>query len=626
MSNRLVSIPLCSLKRSKLNIRKTDRSADIAQLAASIASQGLLENLVVRPNGGETFEVIAGARRLAALKLLVRKKKVPHDHPVSCLILARGETSDIVEVSLAENLVRAPVHPADQFAAFARLRKEGLPTGDIAARFGLAPNIVRQRLKLAAVSPKLMADYRSGQMSLEQLMAFTITDDHVLQEKVWTELADNDPQPRTIRHLLTQSHVDGSDRRALFVGAKVYQKAGGTIVRDLFDEEQEGYFTDIALLDRLVLEKLEAEAEIIRNEGWGWVEVRSDTGYLDLSHYGRIRMIETKLCDGDEERLTGLSERYDELVLQIEDEEDKDLSTELDRVSAELDALQDRREAWPEEEKKRAGAIVSLDYTGCPQIVRGLVKPEDQSQFAAIEGGAAEAVSPSKGPDGYAESLLIDLAAQRTAALQESLARRPDVALVALLHVLVLGVFYDDPVEDCMSIVPRTVALASLSPTIGESKAMVMVTKRHAKWQERLPHCEALWPWIEALDRRSKLDLLACCVSATLDATHRRDNGAERAASVNRIVEALGFDMAEWWKPTREGLFERLTRQQIVEAVLEACSADAARSLDGLKKAEMAAKAEVLVSGTTWLPRALRRPSESAANPPEAAKFESGSE
>lgn len=607
MSNALVSLPLCALTRSKLNIRKTDRKADLEQLAASIESQGLLENLVVRENGGEIYEVIAGARRLAALKLLARKKKVPNDHPVSCLVLESGSTSDIIEVSLAENLVRAPVHPADQYEAFAKLQKEGLPEEDIAARFGLSKKMVQQRLKLAAVSPKLMADYRKDLLYLEQLMAFTITDDHDLQERIWNELADNNPSPHTIRHHLTRTHVNGSDRRALFVGTKAYEAAGGIIVRDLFDEADEGYFTDIALLDRLVLEKLEREAETIRKEGWAWVEARSDNGYIDLSRYGRIRMVEARLADEEEARLASLSERYDQLVTQMEDEENAELSKELDRVSAELESLQDKRETWPEDEKKRAGAVVSLDYTGCPQIVRGLVRPEDRDAISATAGEAArEASSAIEVGKGYAESLHVDLAVQRTAALQESLAGRPDVALVALLHVLVLHAFFDDCVDDCISIVPRRPALTSLSPAIGESKAMVALSKRKAKWHARLPSHEALWPWIEALSRRDKLDLLAYCVGVTLDATHRRGSGENHSGSSERVARAVGLDMAEWWKPTKEAFFDRLTKVQIADVVSEACSADAARTLDGLKKSEMSGKAEAMVSGTRWLPSALR--------------------
>jgi ParB family transcriptional regulator, chromosome partitioning protein len=81
------------------------------------------------------------------------------------------------------------MHPADQHDAFAKLHGEqGMAAEDIAARFGVTAAVVRQRLKLAAVSPTLIQAYRDGEMALDELTAFTVTDDHAKQERVWEEL------------------------------------------------------------------------------------------------------------------------------------------------------------------------------------------------------------------------------------------------------------------------------------------------------------------------------------------------------------------------------------------------------------------------------------------------------
>ncbi len=93
------------------------------------------------------------------------------------------------EVSLADNAIRTDMHPADQYEAFAKSDNEdGMSAEDIAARFGVTTSVVRQRLKLRAVSPKLMALYRKDEMSPDQLSAFAITEDHDKQERVWKEL------------------------------------------------------------------------------------------------------------------------------------------------------------------------------------------------------------------------------------------------------------------------------------------------------------------------------------------------------------------------------------------------------------------------------------------------------
>ena len=178
------SIPLTQLVPSPLNVRKT--KTGIEGLAASIAAHGLLQNLQVRPTG-EEFEVVAGGRRYEALKLLAKQKKIAPDHAVPCEV---RDGDDATEISLAENELREAMHPADQFDAFKKLADDGKGEEDIAARFGVTPHVVRQRLKLAVVSPKLIAAYRKGEMSLDCLMAFTVADDHRQQEKIWKALPD----------------------------------------------------------------------------------------------------------------------------------------------------------------------------------------------------------------------------------------------------------------------------------------------------------------------------------------------------------------------------------------------------------------------------------------------------
>src|SRR6202012_1146003 len=154
--------------------------------------------------------------RLAQL-LRVKRKEIKADEPVRCILDAEHNAT---EISLAENAIRADMHPADKYAAFAKLHNEdGLPAEDIAARFGVTPLVVKQRLKLSAVSPKLMSLYRQGLMALEQLSAFAITDDHARQEQVWLDLPAFRRSRESILDALSESQVRSTDRRAVFVGA-----------------------------------------------------------------------------------------------------------------------------------------------------------------------------------------------------------------------------------------------------------------------------------------------------------------------------------------------------------------------------------------------------------------------
>ena len=223
------------------------------------------------------YEVPAGGRRYRALELLVKQKRLARTAPVPCIVRTDGLAE---EDSLAENVQRAPLHPLDQFRAFLALREKGQSEEEIAAAFFVSVNVVHQRLRLASVSPKLLDVYAEDGMTLEQLMAFTVNPDHARQEQVWEALQrSHTREAYQIRRMLTEGAVRASDKRAQFVGIEAYEAAGGIVLRDLFESDDGGWLQDPALLDRLVAEKLEREAEAVRAEGWKWIEVAPDFPY-----------------------------------------------------------------------------------------------------------------------------------------------------------------------------------------------------------------------------------------------------------------------------------------------------------------------------------------------------------
>ncbi|WP_429798393.1 ParB/RepB/Spo0J family partition protein [Bradyrhizobium japonicum] len=182
--------------------------------------------------------------------------------------------------SLAENVQREPLHPLDQFRAFVTQREKGRTEEEIAAAFFTSVNVVKQRLRLASISPALLDVYADDGMSLEQLMAFTVTADHGRQEQVWQAISGSwQKEPYQIRRMLTEKTVRASDRRVVFVGLDAYEAAGGVVLHDLFQSDDGGWLEDVALLDGLVAGKLKAEAETIAAEGWKWIEVATDFPY-----------------------------------------------------------------------------------------------------------------------------------------------------------------------------------------------------------------------------------------------------------------------------------------------------------------------------------------------------------
>jgi ParB family transcriptional regulator, chromosome partitioning protein len=465
------SIPLSQLVLSTGNVRKI--KTGIESLAVSIAAHGLLHNLQVRPGNGETFEVLAGGRRHAALKLLAKQKKIAPDYPVPCEV---REGSDATEISLAENEMREAMHPADQFEAFRKLADEGRGPEDIAARFGTTPKIVAQRLKLAVVSPKLIALYRKEEMTLDCLMAFTVSDDHKTQEKVWAARPKWGLDPESVRDALTEKHIAADSKLAQFAGIKAYEKAGGAVLRDLFDDENAGWLTDPALVNRLAAAKLEKAAEAVRAEGWKWVEIVPGLDWETLKQFGKAQPTQLPLTAERQKEIGKLTEEGNAILDQHgEDPDDDEVRDRFHEIQERIDQLSEGEATWPDDIKANAGAVIGIGNDGKPDIRRGLVKPEDKAAAkkadkakpgAANGGGKDEAENP-----GLSAKLVEDLTAHRTAALQAMLSGNPKVALVAVVHALALDCLYGTSLASCVKVRGSTTYLNHSAEGIADGAA-----------------------------------------------------------------------------------------------------------------------------------------------------------
>lgn len=619
MTDTLTTIPLDKLAHARANVRKTEPKAALDELMASIEALGVLQSLTVRPQKSKgtkknakpngAYEVLAGGRRLRALKALAAKRRIPRDYPVPCQIRSEG---DATELSLAENAVREALHPADQFEAFKRLHDEGQNADEIAARFGVTPLVVRQRLKLAAVSPQLIECYRKGEMDLDQLMAFTVTDDIEAQERVWFEGPFNDERPQAIRRALTAEHVDGTDRRARFIGAEAYEAAGGEIVRDLFKPDDDpGYFTDSELLDRLVAETLESEAKAVQAEGWSWVEVFVHMDYEHLARMGRLEPVVEPNSDENDARLKACTDRYDALVEEHGEDPPEEVFSELEAFSDEIDRLSQPVLSYKAEGMARAGAILSLDYQGAFTVERGLIRPEDMPNSKKTKSKTRKKAE-GNGMAPIPDVLVEELTAHRTAALQETLAGNPSVALDALVHALVLACFYHRGEGSCVGIKPSPFDPRRIAESVEASSAVAAFGERIDRWRETLPEPDGLWGWLTEQNRKTKLELLACCVAMTVNAVRtRRDlNGDGRLHHADTIATAVNLDMTKWWNVSESDYLGRVAKPRILAAVTEAVTPQAAENIAGMKKVAMATRANELLADSKWLPEPLRAPGQ----------------
>ncbi|TIV76337.1 MAG: ParB/RepB/Spo0J family partition protein, partial [Mesorhizobium sp.] len=184
-------IPFNKLVLAQTNVRRIKAGVSIEALAESIARRGLIQSIHVRPvldaEGKETgmFEVPAGGRRYRALEMLVTQKRLAKAAPVPCVVGNPSGPIAAEEISLAENIEHAPLHPLDQYRAFKDMLEKGMSEEEIAAAFFISTNVVKQRLKLTTVSPALLDVYAKDGMTIAQLEAFSVSNDHARQEQVW---------------------------------------------------------------------------------------------------------------------------------------------------------------------------------------------------------------------------------------------------------------------------------------------------------------------------------------------------------------------------------------------------------------------------------------------------------
>ncbi|SFN99743.1 ParB family protein [Variovorax sp. PDC80] len=639
----LLLIPLSRLRPSSRNVRKSGGTS-IPELAASIARVGLLQNLtVVLSPDGEHYEVVAGRRRLAALKVLVKRRKLAKDHDVPCLLVPDAAART---VSLTENVQREAMHPADQFEAFAALIKEGRPIEDVAADFGVTPLVVQRRLKLANVSPRLLADYRADAVTLDQLMALVITDDHAAQEAAFYESPQWQRSPDALRDHLTQEEIDAArDPVARFVGLDAYEQAGGGVRRDLFADEQSGVFlADAALLDALARDGLATEAEQVRAEGWGWVEAVPRATYADLHLFQRVRATRREPGKAEAKRIAKLEaeqaklqERLDDENEAIGDDEAQALQDAMDAIGNDLDAIERKLLVYPVGAVPRAGAVVSLDSKGAVVVHRGLLREDEAKALRAQqrgahagedvhEAGAQERLEDEPSALAISEKLARRLSAHRTAALQAEVARHPHIALVAVVHRLaqriVLDGYHGSPLN--ISADPQD-RLEQHAPDVVESAAAVGMCKVREAWGQRLPKdSEALFAELLALPQSELLSLLAVCVGFTVSAITSREG--DRPAAL--LAQVVNLDMGQWWTPTAAGYFEHVSKAKALEAV-QAFAPGEVHRLAKLKKAQIAAEAERLAAGSGWLPAMFRAPeaaTQEAAPQGDAQEMEAGAD
>jgi ParB family chromosome partitioning protein len=264
----LCHIPFENLQIAALNMRAGRKAPDISDILPSVRARGILQPLLVRPTQDNLsgYEIIAGRRRYFCAKTIVEENGTIE--PLPCGILDDGDDAAALEASLIENIARLDPDEMTQYETFVRLIKEGRSEADLAATFGITEQMVRRRLALGNLLPKIRAAYRDGDIDAETVRHLTLASK--AQQKDWLALFENEEEAEPRGSQLKQWLFGGqtiSTKVALFP----LDQYPGQIVTDLFGED--GYFADADMFWTLQNEVIAAKREAYLALRWSGVEV-----------------------------------------------------------------------------------------------------------------------------------------------------------------------------------------------------------------------------------------------------------------------------------------------------------------------------------------------------------------
>ena len=661
------SIPLSRLELAPENVRKTPADpAAFEELKASIAAHGLLENLIVRiedtghdPGSGpeqahvDRCAVVAGGRRLAAMKALAEEGILDADHPVPCRVIGAAENPG--ELSLAENVVRVAMHPADQVVAFLRLSEAGVTVAAIVARFGVTERLVEQRLSLGGVAPELLDAYRAQEMDLDTLKAFTVTIDHARQRAVWEQVKEQGygPSGWQVKRMLTEESVPAASAVARFVGMEAYEAAGGTLTRDLFaGEDGSGtWFDDPVLLNELATEKLRAAADDLTTR-WKWAEAMVEADWSALAGFGRICPEPGLPTEEEKAERESLRARQDELAYLDDDEWTEELACEAEGIESRLRTIEEAveaRAAFREQDFTIAGCIATVGHDGKLKVVEGLVRPEDMPERTGVGEGdgtdpgrvdASAITEPLAAPPdprakvreetGIGIGLADDLRAVRTTLVKAHLSRDFEAAFDLTLFQISRAVFKVGYRADALDIAVRETAdrppaqmnnedFAAWSPGEG---MLAERTGLSLDWMKDEDDAAAFTK-MRALPEEEKQALFAAAVARTLKGQLAFEPGAR--PELETTIARLDIDFAKHVRPGAAMFWSRIRKDRILAVGRATLGPVWASARAKYKKADLARAMEEAFAADA--PAGLNPKARAAAlawSPPGFAPFDTG--
>ncbi|MGE4781460.1 ParB/RepB/Spo0J family partition protein [Yersinia enterocolitica] len=597
-------VPLSRLVKSPLNVRLIPYSVEsVTSLANTIASIGLLQNLVAHDLDSGLIGVAAGGRRLAALNMLVERGEYQPDTPVA---IKRVPEALAVAASMTENGERKEMHPAEQIVGFRSLADEGKTPAQIGDLLGYSSRHVQRGLKLASLAPALLEALAKDEITLEKCQILALEDNQERQVDVWEQAQQvfgRSPQNYQLRNLITEQEVSiKNNQKFAFVGSDELAAAGVVVRTDLFSDEDEGWI-DRALLDRLTLEKLEAIAVAIQEcEGWSWCAHQMDP----IGNWGEDARQYKLMSDPTPVYTESEQSHIDTLTAALEATETYDDENDIQQQIEDVESAASIR-GWTAEQKAQSGVVVSFD-SGDLTFQRGVILRGNIAQTETPQNNFAQ-ISPTPKEKGLSSALVSSLSSERTLAVMAALVQNPAVALALHTHSMALKVFFAEYSSSVLKtrLEIKRHTLLSNAPASEEGEAHRVLENLHNQWEARLPEdWQYDFSWLLTWDQAEVIALLAYCVGQSLDGVVCHANsGGKIGNELVSVENALAFELRDWWQPTQENYFGRISKEQMSQALTAIGKAPQAASVLKMKKGDAAHLTAVEIAQTRWVPECL---------------------
>jgi ParB family chromosome partitioning protein len=578
MQSQQMTVPFDRLVRDDAaNVRKKYGADAIEEMKASILAHGIIQPIAARPPqvgdadlGGQLYRIFAGGRRWVAMGELVKEGKIGTDYGVPIIIREVGDT-EATELSLAENLVREQMTPADEFRAFAKLVDGGQAVADVALHFGQTERYVKGRLALARLHPEILAAFEEGKLNFAAACAYTLNPDPEVQVKHFRDTAKATWQRESyqVKHAMRAAGVRADSRVAQFIGEDAYRAAGGVVTEDLFGEEV--LWTSGELIDGLksqAIEKLKAEALA---EGWSFFATAQELG---IGNVRFVRVLEPDGSDLTEDEVLRMEAIAEEIEGGMEDDPD------IEKLEAEYAALEARNAQYSTEQKAKAGMILDAETLDWKV---GYVKAEASGGDNADEPLAAAAKAP-KDPLTLTQPLKDIIGNVASDALSAGVMANPHKALALVTAMLATADVYGSSVGR-----PSRIKVERMSYG-GTDDKKLSIAKLLGEFDKLSPE--------ELLKR------FAGFAAQTVDLTeawfqkdYTQDNIREKTR--RDFMEAFAADPVEAFDA--DAWFTSCTKPMI-----EAAAKEMGFLMGGGKKADMARVAAEKARETGWLPGPLR--------------------